>query len=353
MTHLFFHSRRQTLQAFTLIELLLSIGILSIVLVTTTSLLNTSLNQLRVSEAGFGQFQESQAAFETMTSRLSSCELNPYYDYQYPGNNLATVPTGYKLESDLHFVSGRASGGTNSLLQGSNYPSHAVFFHGTFGLTEQTPWKGLGTLLNSWGYFIEFGDDSTERATFLNGGATPPRYRFRLKELQVPSEALQTYAVGLSTLPSPTVANLYQWFRIPAADSATTHTLAENIIAMVITPLMTNAAGNLSNELAPAYTYDSRTYQYASTGLAERTRHKLPPLLRITLVALDEVSAQQLQDDNGSSMPDLGIGGLFSNPSQYESDLATLESALVGQKLRYRVFSTMIRLRNARWTNQY
>jgi uncharacterized protein (TIGR02599 family) len=342
----------RTKNAFTLIELMLSITILSVVLMVTASMLNVSLEQLRQAESRVGQFQEAQAAFESITRRLSSCELNPYYDYSYPGNNLDAVPTEYVLESDLHFVTGPTQAGTAPLIPGSNRPTHSIFFHGTYGLTDQTDWKGLGTLLNSWGYFIEFSDDNANRANFLNNaGGAPTRYRFRLKELQVPAESIKTYALGLSRIPSPSPNNLYQWFRSPAADPAMSRTVAENMIAMIITPLQPDTNGETNHDLAPKYFYDSRAYQFSNDAAAKKSRNRLPPLVRVTLVALDEVSAADLADANGTEMPDFGLSELFDEASNYEEDLATLEKTLIAKKLRYRVFTSTIRLRNAKWSS--
>ena len=128
-------------------------------------------------------------------------------------------------------------------------------------------------------------------------------------------------------------------------------TVAENIIALIITPLQSDELGGINNDLAPNYFYDSRAYQHISSPLAEATRHRLPPLIRITLVALDNVSAETLEIENGSSMPDLGLDSYFATASSYESDIAALEKALTDKKLRYRVFSSTIRLRNAKWTS--
>ena len=354
----FSHSQKRA--GFTLIELLLSISILSVVLMTTTSLLNASLGQLRIAEARNGQFREVQAAFETMCRRLEACEINPYYDYVYANNDINTVPTGYKLQSDLHFVSGTATAGTSPVIGSGNRPGHAVFFHGTYGLTAQKDWKGLGTLLNSWGYYVEFGDDSTARPTFLNSGSSgvDSRMRFRLKELQVPAEQMRTYALKLNT--QTTKARVQEWYTTALGDSANTHVVAENILTCVIFPTVpdgstTSTGATLKPEaLAPAYNYDTRSYQYASSNsLAEVTRHRLPPLSRLTLVAVDEVSAARLQEQNGSAMPSLGLDNLFTDAAKYDADLQVVENSLVAQKLNYRVFTTTVRLRNARWNGTY
>lgn len=349
---------KKSAPAFTLVELLLSIGIFAIVLVAMGEMVNAVLHQMRIAEARFSQFQEAQAAFDSMTRRLSTCEINPYYDYQYPSGSTSDIPTKYDLESDLHFVSGPASAGAKPLLTGipgGSFVSHSVFFHGTYGITDNTALNELNGLMNSWGYFIEFGDDDAERAEFLNQGHAPTRYRFRLKELQVPAETLLTYTAQLN---KQTNANgLYNWFRNPITNKKA-HTLAENVVALIISPLLAtpnSAIDEKDTDLAPNYFYDSRAYQHsaASTNLMQRTRHQLPPLLRVTLVALDDASAQRLADKNGGNLPDLYPASLFTDATKYEQDLATLEENLTDQNLQYRIFSTTIRLRNSKWTSNF
>ncbi|RBP45063.1 uncharacterized protein (TIGR02599 family) [Roseimicrobium gellanilyticum] len=342
---------------FTLIELLLSITILSVVMLITMSLLNASLGQLRISEARFGQFREVQAAFDTMRLRLAGCEINPFYDYEYKNEDMNSVPIGYKLKSDLHFVTGPVMAGEFPLLISGNHNGHGIFFHGTFGMTNETDWKGLGTLMNSWGYYLEFGDDTSARADFLNSENVPKRYRYRLKELQVPAELMRTYAAKLNAGSSR--EDIFAWFRDSLQAPENVHTVAENIAAFVVTPLVPadsrNSNGALigENGLAPTYYYDTRNYQHARTNVAEVTRHRLPPLLRLTLVALDEVSATKLEELNGQNKPDLGVDSLFADATRYNEDIQSLEARLQQMKLNYRVFSTTVRLRNARWINTY
>ena len=178
----------------------------------------------------------------------------------------------------------------------------------------------------------------------------PSIKRFRLREFQVPAESVTTFA---DMLGEATNANeVYTWFR-KHVDGGKVHTLAENIVALVITPLKPDPIEGVNNEIAPNYTYDTRAYQHLSfpDEILESSRHKLPPLLRITLVALDGASATRLADSNPSSIPDLGLSGLFQIADNYEDDLAAFEEKLLEKKLNYRVFSTTIRLRNARWSH--
>jgi uncharacterized protein (TIGR02599 family) len=351
-------SRAARRVGFTLVEVLLSISILSVVLVTTTILLDAALVQFRIAETRLGQFREAQAAFESMSLRLAGCEISPYYDYEYQNQDRDTVPVSYELQSDLHFVTGPARKGPAALFASGQLPGHAIFFHGTYGLTEEKTWSGLGTLLNSWGYFVEFGDDSVERASFLNDpGGTPQRHRFRLKELQVPAEQLRTYAAKLSS--GSNQEQIYSWFRDSAAVPGQVHTVAENIVALVITPLVPAGSRDAPGSdisvhgLAPNYYYDTRNYQHVVTPQAAATRHRLPPLLRLTLVGLDDVSAQRLEDLHGDRMPNLGMDSLFLDATRHDQDIRILEATLQGMKLNYRVFSTTVLLRNSRWTGTY
>ena len=337
---------------FTLIELMVSISILAVLFLMLSTILGDSVSSWRTAESRFSQFRESQAAFETMVRRIQGAIINPYLDYEYPDGDKTKTPLKYVRSSDLHFVCGIATGGgraSPSVIQGHPSVTHAMFFHGAFGDHNTPEWDGLGNLVNSWGYYLEYGSDSAERATFLETEAEiEPQNRFRLKELQVPAELVTTFSDKLNTATNS--SELYAWFR-DNVNAVNSHTIAENIIALIITPLEPDPAEGVSSELSPNYYYDTRAYQHLSFSpeILERTRHKLPPLIRITLVALDPASAARIDEESPDSMPDLGISSLFRFADRYEQDMQSLEQKLLEKKLNYRIFSTTIRLRNARW----
>ncbi len=356
----FAKSRRNriTHAGFTLIELLVSMAVFSIVLVTTSSLLSVSLRELRFTESRMGQFQEAQTAFESMSRRLASCELNPYYDFVYPNNDTTKVPTKFALQSELHFVCGPCNTGAQSLFALGSlpaHPTHGLFFHGTYGLTDNTNWKAMSNLLNSWGYYLEFGTDSTDRAAFLGTDTVvAERYRFRLKELQVSAEQMRTYSDDLTS--QKNIDLTFKWFRnLAAATPSAGRTIAENIVALIITPLKADPATGTNISLSPDYYFDSRAYQYATISQTrmDQMRHRLPPLVRITMVGLDEPSASKLADQNKTSAPDLGLDKLFSDAEKYDDDLTAIKKNLQDKNLNYRVFTTTVRLRNSRWTGSY
>jgi uncharacterized protein (TIGR02599 family) len=79
------------------------------------------------------------------------------------------------------------------------------------------------------------------------------------------------------------------------------------------------------------------------------------------MVALDEASAAKLADKNGTSMPVLGSGlftataKLFDDPATgqpADGDLSRLSTELANQRLNYRVFTSHVSIRAARWSRE-
>ena len=117
------------------------------------------------------------------------------------------------------------------------------------------------------------------------------------------------------------------------------------------------AAGTIPNaplgtSLAPNYTYDSTV---ANSNAALDTKNQLPPLIQVTMVAINEASAIRLAQGQGTTMPTFGLStaafnNLFTNATQMSADLATLEQALANQHIVYRVFSTNLAIKGAKWS---
>ena len=86
------------------------------------------------------------------------------------------------------------------------------------------------------------------------------------------------------------------------------------------------------------------------------TQHLLPPLVTLTMVALDEASAQNWAASRSNKAVDIlsESGAPFTTALQYSSDMDTLKTYLTQQKLNYRVFTSTLVLRNAQWdANQF
>ena len=370
----------ETRAAFTIVEMLVAVTIIAAVAAILLSLVSQTGSIWRYTTSRAEQFRESRDAFETLSLRIGQATLNTYWDY-----NSTTLPTAYERRSELRFVSGPASQylGNNN---GATRVTHCIFFHAPFGTIDgpqgaNAGLAGLDNLLNVWGYYVEFNNDGALRPDFLSGGAhgTPLRYRFRLMEFRQSSEQMKTYfyTSGLNPRDVTKAASIgYQgtdWYR-PAANQANPpcRVLAENIVALIITPRLSKqdeqslpASFQSSNPdyspLAPSYAYDSSLTMNPGQSVSSpptNPRSQLPPVLQITLVAIDEVSADRLNLNTGSSNV-FGVNGKFAATANYTSDLyanpqgnsaASLENTLVAKKVNYRIFTTSVAIRAAKWS---
>jgi uncharacterized protein (TIGR02599 family) len=213
--------------------------------------------------------------------------------------------------------------------------------------------------MNAWGYFVELNDDSAERPPFLSSGSSPwpVRTRFRLMELMQPSEKLTTYQMT-----SGSASAGFNWFRTavnpPNPGGGSTHVLAENVVALIILPLLSaqdQAALGGSAQLAPDYSYDS-TQSVADPNL--NPKNQLPPVVQVTMVAIDEQTATRLSVPPGG-VDFFNVAGKFQDAAKFDADLAldvtrggnaTLENKLVELRANYRVFTTSVPLRAAKWS---
>ncbi|MEZ0254531.1 MAG: hypothetical protein ACAI37_04600 [Chthoniobacter sp.] len=382
--------RRLWRAAFTLVELLVSMVLLILVVAIVLQMSDQTGKIWRSSAAKIQAFQEARAGFEAMTRKLGQATLNTYYDYydvknrprkSLTGADLVNfTPTRYDRISDLHFISGQAS----TLLQASSKTvvtqTHAVFFQAPLGYSVS--YQRLDNALNSCGYFLQF-DDAPEMVPD-HVSKTPgyqPRFRFRLMELMQRTEQSGIY--------DPAAKTPNAWFTDNAATSS--RVLAENVIALVLMPKLSPREDDPKGtgkgvSIAPNYNYNSRIdlaaandaswvgatpafppdqfTAYASDGtLAHASRHhQLPPTMRVAMIVVDEASANRLQG-TGSAVPaaiDLRATGLFTDAANMDADIQAVEdicNAKTGnltanrQRLTYRVFSTEILMREAKWSN--
>lgn len=227
-------------------------------------------------------------------------------------------------------------------------------------------------LLNVCGYYIEFNSDANlgDSPSFFPT-STAARWRFRLMEMIEPSEMVDIYKY---TSAPPYTATTWFTDGLPTAASnpGYTHVLADNIVALIILPRLspeqeTQYGGNAGSLVPSQYTYDSS--KATSLGLTpggQTTLNQLPPVLQVTMVAIDESSALLLQNQYGVGTAPPLTTGLFTTIStlnDYNNDLSQLEANLqqsvVGGRspaihlnvpVSYRVFTSNIRITGARWS---
>lgn len=337
--------RRHNSSGFSIIELLVSTAVMALLLVVLLSMTGHVQSLFRSTSGKAEQFREARRAFEAVSTQLAQATLNNYWDYDN-----AQAPRRYLRRSELRFESGPAA----DLLgkpAAEAYPGHGVFFQAPIGLTgNRTLYGGLENLLNTWGYFVEFGNDAGLRPPFLSSTSVVARDRFRLMEMGEQTESL--------TLPGPTQdATFKDWFRNGANNSnAATRpvrALAENVILLVVWPRLSPRDDADGDDLAPLFTYSSAP-QTPPADPQPITENQLPPVVQLCMVAIDESSARRLAQQYGANAPPLVDTTLFQTATEiaFKADLKSLEDSLNQKRVAYRIFNAAIPIRGAKWSKK-
>lgn len=387
-------------KAFTLVELMVSVSILVILMLVVSSFVNLVQRTWVRTNSNISQFREARLAFDAMTRTISQATLNTYWQagtVELSKNALGTrfQGTSYRRQSELQFSCGPTVGGASALFStgtAANYPGHGVFFQAPLGVTGLiSPAAGGGTLtadtqnmvnlLCGRGYFVAWGDDASFRPQFLNTRNVPKRTRFRLMEFSPTSEKNPIYSDAYRLSYSNdglSVTNSKRWFR-EASDSSGgteaaiqqtttsesedasnrefTRPIAENILALVISPRLARVGRNEADTYKIAQNYNFDSTVAGDVGTSDQdfgpqgTQHLLPPLLQVTMVALDSRGGERISfDAQLQSQVVQMVTSRFSSAARYAADLQALESDLIQKRLAYRVFTSSISLRQSRWS---
>lgn len=321
--------------AFTLLELLVAVAVLAVLMVMILSLTNIASTTWQRTDQQIRSFAEARNAFDRLTAALTQATLGVYWDYDN-----VNAPTTYVRASELQFLSLPMS-----MLGGNaaRYPTMGVFFLAPGGsVTDRANFGQLPGLLNAYGYYIEFGPVD-ERPSFMAapvGGAQ----RYRLKEWKLPAEEVPLYSrtsgTGGSAYMGSTSTN---WIDV----SSFSHTIADNVVALVINPVA-NLSGVAEQPLTTNFVYNSRND--GASPLDRIQRHQLPPELEVVMVAITEQTAQRLEDSPGGGQGVLPAG-LFSNPTQLDSDLESLRDTFdADERIEYVILRSKVKLRTGPWS---
>jgi uncharacterized protein (TIGR02599 family) len=378
---------KQKAQGFTLVEMMVSMSLLMVLMMVIFSAISLASNTNKRVSADVVSFFDASTAFANMTRKLSMATLNTYLDY-YPdqtGEN-PDPPETYIRKSQLHFVISRVGGnGSDALPEGNadENPTFGVFFQAPLGYTNpdenSSNFRRLTNLLNSCGYYIQFGDDQPympqEILRLLPNARDRRRYRYRLMEFLQPSENLSVYATATSVEFPKSPSEFFDWYKNPIRTNndninsdmgRVVHPIADNIIALILVPKIASidSQDNNAQTISNNYTYNSRIND--GEGLQGDPpqqpvqQHQLPPLLRVTMVAIDEPSARLLQEQYKTSPPPLVSDQFFRNYDSrnerqtYERDLEQLAESLaeVRPRIKFRIFTTDVALRGAKWNTE-
>jgi len=360
---------RESRAAFTLVEILLSTAILSFLMIICFSALEQMQKAWRRSAVKVEQFREARLAFELISRNLSQATLNTYWDYYYkatssniPPASASAAPSAYVRYSDLQFRVDAAYKLIGSDATAASNPGHGVFFQAPLGHSATN--RELNSLLNARGYYVQFGSDEKNRPPFIAANGLPPRYRYRLMEYRPPAEQGAPTGTGTPAAGNAIYTQPTDWFRQDLEKSS--HAVAENILLLLLSPRVSEEAAKTGKVdaawLAPWYTYNSLDADNFTTQVdgvtisaqgkaSQGTQHQLPQLVHVTMVAVDKPSAEIWAEKNANQPVDIlkDSGAAFTSASSYRSDLAKLKSYLTDAKLNYRVFTTGVALRNAKW----
>lgn len=381
-------------RGFTLVEIMVSVTILVVLMMIVANFVSLVQRTWVRSNSQVSQFREARIAFDLLTRNLSQATLNSYWENEFEnlGNDSAgqvvTKARNYIRQSELQFVCGPTVGANGLFASGSapNYPGHGVFFQAPLGITSRasTPvangaadTENMVNLMCGRGYFVEWGSDEAFRPTFLASiGSVPPRFRLRLMEYSPTAEENKIYRPDYR----PIVDHSKQWFQDAlttqvqsgtenVVGAAVTRPVAENILCLIISPQ--TSAASLSTpggatgkvyDIAPMYAYDSTLVANpgatASSGSAQGTRHLLPPILKVSMVALDHLAGEQLSFNDTLRQEVVGaVGAGFKNAANLQADLegtpdtpGTLKQLLITKRLNFRIFTTSIALKQSRWS---
>jgi uncharacterized protein (TIGR02599 family) len=334
---------------FSLIELMVAMGILSVLMLMLTVLLDQVQRSWRFSESRISQFREARVAFDVMTKNIGQASLNTYWELR--DNDRDGIFDGYYRTSELHFVTldAQTLGGS----QTQQPIGQAVFFQAPLGFSSE--YRNLRNLFNGRGYFVAFGGNQRFRPSFVNAAE---RFRFRLMEFRPPAEANQIFADGMEERAKSEPQIFDKWFRQSMSGvgdgnfESHLNPLAENILTLVVSPRDALEVGASTREqtfsrIAPNYRYDSND---SSTG-REELAQQLPPLVRVTMVAIDENAAVRFE--NGSSIPAqlaAAVAGRFTNTQNYAADVQAVSQALNDLNVSHKVFSSLVMLRSSKWS---
>ncbi len=339
---------KSTSKGFSLIELMVAMGILSVLMLMLTVLLDQVQESWTRSESRISQFREARVAFDLMTKNISQASLNTYWDLEDEDSD--GLVDRYFRTSELHFATMDASKLGNA---GSQEPvGQAVFFQAPLGFSST--YRNLNNLFNGRGYFVTYGGDEKFRPSFVEAAE---RFRFRLMEFRPPAESNQVFEDGAEERNGGDPQLFTQWFKqgLDVGDGNFEYhlnPLAENIIMLIVSPRDSLTSGSAAgrsetfSEIAPDYKYDSNEPKEG----AESFSQQVPPLVRVTMVAIDEGSMVKLENEFGTAKPEIVDEGLFKNTDKYEEDVQVLINSLNEQQINHKVFSSMVMLRSAKWS---
>ena len=307
-------------------------------------------------------FAAGRATFDLVTQRLSQSTLNTYYDYfdsagrpaggsyynpTLPATPPPFTPDHYGRQSNLQFL-------VKQNAQNAGY-GQAAYFVSPQAYSNNADQIATQGLLNACAFYVQYGTDASFSPGYKDksdttGIITPtPRFRYRLMQGIEPTESLQVFA-SVAAGNTNWINNLTY---VAGSTSMNKYVapLADNVIALVVWPRLSEDEDPAGTTLSTDYTYNSQPTTLSAKQA--KTDNQLPPNLNVTMVTISEVSARRL-DTKSATPPTIvenALQGRFVAVSNYQTDLNAVTAALIASKIDYRVFNTSVPVRESRWSN--
>jgi len=311
---------------FTLVEMMVAMAVTLLLMTVLLTTLSQTASIWQRTRERVGSYQSARFAFDLIRKTLSQATMNVYSGYDND-----TTPTAYLRKSDLNFVI--ATPPRSDFGQGN-----AVFFQAPLGITaDANSTTPLPALLNATGYFLDYGKDPDLPSNL----AALDRNRFLLKQYRAPSETMSVFTDKTGDT----------WFKQDIADGKNLSVIAQNVILMLFWPRLPEEEDTTGNALSENFLYNSRSG--ANVVPQPLTANQAPPLVQVTLVAVDEISMRRLSD--AATPPTEIVSALqslfrISTSDAYAADLGVLEARLNAAKIGYQVFTATIPIRESKWS---
>jgi len=304
----------------------------SLISILMLSVVSSAQNLVRQTNSKVEQFREARRGFERINQRLAQATLNAYWDYvdanglpRTTANAATFVPARYERISELRYLQTNAAGLTAP--GGGDLRGMAVFFQAPLGKVESAALSGMNSLLNTTGFFIERGAGLEAPPPTVSW---PSKDRYRLYEMIEPAENLSIYSLTSGNADYRGT----EWFSYPLARRAYSHRLADNIVALLFEAVFTDASRQ--PRASRVYSSEPRT-----TPVQPVQANNLPPHVRVTMIAVDEASAQRINNS-----------GIVLTDATDDESLARLEAELVENRLGYHRFDSTVAIGPAQWVTQ-
>ena len=304
---------------FTILEVMVATAVLAMLLVIILQVVSHTSTTLRQVTGKVDSFQSARAAFDILNQTLSQTTLNTYWDYYDSAGKSASdpayngTPNKYGRKSDLYF-----------LICNSSSPACGIYFQAPLGRAA-SPANEVAGVLNACGFWVSFGSD----AAFKPAHISTAKDRFRLMQAVQPTEKFDIY-----TNPS--------W---GDGVRAVGRPIADNIIALVAWPKLSKGEDTTGTTISGNFSYDSRSGP--AVQLAQ-----LPPVVELTMIAIDETSAARLGSNLQTTISGI-LAGRFTDATKFSGDtgdLAAVGKALAAKNINYQIFSSAIPLRESKWS---